>query len=316
MSGSRPEADPEATAALRELVAAELSLPVAPAVARLAGAVAARFGKATQAVLFYGSALRASDVDGLMLDFYVIVDDYAAAYGPGWRARANALLPPNVFPIVDGGLSAKYAVLSAADLRRLCGPETRNPAVWARFAQPARFAWARDADSRATIADSVAYSAPALLDAAASTLPRSLPLAQLWAECFALTYNTELRSERAGRPTALVDADPARYATFTKPALAAAGIDATVVGDHITLHAPRDPRAVRDWARRRRAGKALHAARLLKAAFTFDGGLDYLAWKIGRHAGASVAIRPWHRRWPLLGGLALLPRLLRSGAVR
>ncbi|MDB5737075.1 MAG: hypothetical protein JWO65_743, partial [Sphingomonas bacterium] len=45
-------------------------------------------------------------------------------------------------------------------------------------------------------------------------------------------------------------------------------------------------------------------------------GLDYLAWKINRHAGADVVIRPWQRRWPILGAITLLPRLLARGAVR
>jgi hypothetical protein len=27
-------------------------------------------------------------------------------------------------------------------------------------------------------------------------------------------------------------------------------------------------------------------------------------------------IKPWQRRWPLLGAVTLLPRLLRAGAIR
>ena len=75
-------------------------------------------------------------------------------------------------------------------------------------------------------------------------------------------------------------------------------------------------RAVREWRARRIEGKLLTLARLAKASATFAGGLDYLAWKINRHAGTSIAIRPWQRRWPLLGALSLLPRLWRGGAVR
>jgi hypothetical protein len=70
------------------------------------------------------------------------------------------------------------------------------------------------------------------------------------------------------------------------------------------------------WARRRRAGKALTLVRLAKASATFAGGIDYLAWKINRHAGTDLAIKPWQRRWPLLGAFTLLPRLLKRGAVR
>src|SRR5215204_4850716 len=113
-------------AAIRDLVEAELCQRVDPRVAAMAEAIAARHGEASRAVLFYGSCLRQRQLDGLMLDFYLIVSDYSAAYEKGWMARANRLVPPNVFPFQHDGLIAKYAVLSEADFRRLNGPETRN----------------------------------------------------------------------------------------------------------------------------------------------------------------------------------------------
>jgi hypothetical protein len=63
-------------------------------------------------------------------------------------------------------------------------------------------------------------------------------------------------------------------------------------------------------------GKLLSVARLAKASATFAGGADYIAWKINRHAGTDIQLKPWQRRWPLLAAISLLPRLLRSGAVR
>jgi hypothetical protein len=60
----------------------------------------------------------------------------------------------------------------------------------------------------------------------------------------------------------------------------------------------------------------LSVLRLAKASLTFAGGAEYIAWKINRHAGTSIELKPWQRRHPLLAGLSLLPRLLRSGAVR
>jgi hypothetical protein len=56
--------------------------------------------------------------------------------------------------------------------------------------------------------------------------------------------------------------------------------------------------------------------RLAKASFTFAGGIDYLAWKINRHAGTRIVLKPWQRRWPLLAALTLLPRLVKRGAIR
>src|SRR5439155_17930882 len=97
---------------LRSLVAEELTLPVDRQVSAMGAAIAAKHGWASRAVLFYGSCLREKQLDGLMLDFYLIVSDYRAAYDKGWLAMVNRLIPPNVFYFEHDGLAAKYAVLS------------------------------------------------------------------------------------------------------------------------------------------------------------------------------------------------------------
>ena len=74
------------TEKLETLVADELSLPVDPRVTTLAKAIAKTHGKASRAVLFYGSCLREKQLDGLMLDFYLIVSDYRSAYDRRWLA--------------------------------------------------------------------------------------------------------------------------------------------------------------------------------------------------------------------------------------
>src|SRR3546814_23049 len=124
------------SAKLSQLVREELGRPVDPRVAAMAAAIAADYPGSARAVLFYGSCLRESELDGLMLDFYLIVSDYGDAYSKGWVAAANRLIPPNVFPFQHDGLIANYAVLSEGDFDRLNGPETRKVSVWARFAQP------------------------------------------------------------------------------------------------------------------------------------------------------------------------------------
>ena len=68
--------------------------------------------------------------------------------------------------------------------------------------------------------------------------------------------------------------------------------------------------------RRRIEGKLLSVLRLAKASATYAGGADYIAWKINRHAGTSFELKPWQKRHPLLAAISLLPRLLKSGAIR
>ncbi len=283
---------------LIHLIAEEMALPVDIQVSAMAEALAAKYPQAARAVLFYGSCLRESQLDGLMLDFYLIVSDYRAAYGDSWLVRANRMIPPNVFPFEHDGLIAKYAVLSEADFRRLCGPETRNVSVWARFAQPSRLVWSADEAAGDRAANAIARAAPTLLSAAGKVEGEE-PL-DWWRRAFGLTYSAELRAERQGRSNSVVDADAERYALFSTPAIAAIEPGATSGG----------------WTRRRLEGKALSVVRLGKAAFTYAGGIDYLAWKINRHADAKIEIKPWQRRWPLVAALVLVPRLFAKGAIK
>ncbi|MES2904469.1 MAG: hypothetical protein V4696_09825 [Pseudomonadota bacterium] len=281
---------------LRDLVAAELAEPVDPKVAAIAAAIAAQYGETSRALLFYGSCLRERQLDGLMLDFYLIVSDYRAAYAKRWMATANRLIPPNVFPFTHGELAAKYAVLSEADFARLNGPETRNVSVWARFAQPSRLVWARDDAARAQAIDAVALAAPTLLGAAGKHDGEDM--LDWWRRAFSLTYSAELRAERKGRSQSVVDSDPERYRRFGEAAALSVGSNSG------------------GWGRRRIEGKALSVLRLAKASATYAGGAEYIAWKINRHAGTDFQLSPWQKRHPLIAAISLLPRLLKSGAIR
>ena len=288
----------------RALVTAELNAPVDPQVSAMAAAIAAQHGDASRAVLFYGSCLREKQLDGLMLDFYLIVSDYAAAYPKRWLATANRLIPPNVFPFAHQGLAAKYAVLSEADFARLTTPEASTISVWARFAQPTRLVWVASEAAREAAVSAVAASGPTLFSLAMPLVDGADPVA-IWRAGFAQTYRAELRAERTDRSGSIVDADVARYATF------GAGLIDASAGPY----ANRETTEAR-WRQLQRSGKWVSVARLAKASLTFAGGIDYLAWKINRHAGTQIVIKPWQRRWPLLGAITLLPRLLRQGAVR
>ena len=290
---------------LQQLIAAELAEPVDPRVTAMAEALAAEYPGAARAVLFYGSCLRQQELDGLMLDFYLIVSDYRDAYRSAWLTIANNAVPPNVFPFRHEGLIAKYAVLSEADFARECGLEAGSVSVWARFAQPSRLVWAGDEAARDTAVKAIAAAPATLFALTRPTMDagRDDPLAVFRAG-FALTYRAELRAERANRSESIVDADIERYRRFGNAVLAKGVPDA---GGRASASA---------WARRARRGKALTLVRLAKATTTFAGGVDYLAWKINRHAGTEIVIRPWQRRWPILGALTLLPRLWRRGAIR
>src|SRR5690606_5177052 len=92
------------------------------------------------------------------------------------------------------------------------------------------------------------------------------------------------------------------------PHLSAAGGDAY----RNLLPAAARRRGRRRWRWRRAQGRLLHLARLMKAVFTFENGVDYVVWKLERHAEAPIEVSPRVRRHPLVFGWPLLWRLLRE----
>jgi hypothetical protein len=120
------------------------------------------------------------------------------------------------------------------------------------------------------------------------------------------SYRTELRAEKPHRAEAIVAHDRERWKRVSAALRAGEGERATET----------PAQAARHWRRRRVEGEALSVLRLVKASFTFAGGAEYIAWKIGRHAGAPVEFRAWERRHPLLAAPFVLWRLRRRGIVR
>jgi len=294
---------------LRRLVEQELLESVEPRIADLAASIASKHGAASRAVLFYGSCLREERLDGLMLDFYLIVSDYPSAYSKRWLAMANRLVPPNVFYFEQAGLRSKYAVLSEDDFRRECGAGARTASVFARFSQPSRLVWAADTAATNMAVDAVVRAAPALLKLTRPSMDdaEARDVLAIWRKAFSFTYGAELRAERNSRPDLIVASDPERYRRFAEAAGFPHDMKTTPKQQHASEAA---------WRRFQKRGKRASVLRLAKASATFAGGVDYIAWKINRHAGTKIEIKPWQRRWPLLAALSLAPRLLKSGAVR
>ena len=84
------------TSALEETIASQIAAPAPDSVTALGDSLRQRFGAHALAVLFYGSCRRLHDDAGGIVDLYVLVDRYRAAYGNLLPAIANRLLAPNV----------------------------------------------------------------------------------------------------------------------------------------------------------------------------------------------------------------------------
>ena len=304
---------------LTQLIADELAQPTLPQVQTFAAHVASQYSKAARAILFYGSCLRSEQLDGQMLDFYLIVSDYDAAYDKKWLAKWNRRLPPNVFPFQHQGLMAKVAILSEADFHELNRQGASAVSVWARFAQPSRMVWAADDAGWTMAVRAISGAAPTLLNAALALVEREVDVLDLWQSGFQMTYSAELRAERNDRPASVVEFDHDRYQKFGRAALHHTMIANELRGEKVHILPDPERRIMQErnrWPGLRRRGKILTVARLVKATFTYAGGIDYLAWKINRHAGTKIEVKPWQRKWPLLAALFLVPKLLAKGAVR
>ena len=281
-----------------------------PALALLLAELRERHQQRINCVLLYGSCLRSGDIFDGLLDLYLICDDYRSSYPRRALALSNWLLPPNVFYAQveheDKVLRSKVTVISVADFRSGCSPAWFESYIWGRFAQPTRVIYARDEASRAAIE-------VCLLDAARTLLRRSLPalpaagsLSMLWQQALGLSYATELRTERSGRAAELVGAAAGFYETISRQLADSLGFPFEVYDNNDSAHyrchiTPRSRRlALLGWHLRRVQGKGLSIARLIKALFTFEGGLDYIAWKLERHSGEKIVIPDKVRRLPLI----------------
>lgn len=291
--------------AIEDLVRRRCLTPTRPQIASIAAALAARHAPAAQAVLAYGSCLRDVGVSEGLVDLYVLVDDYAGTHASAWERHGNALLPPNVYYAeheCDGAmLRAKYAIVSLEQFAEKVSPNCANPYFWARFAQPCALLCAGDAATRDAIVTALATAVRTFLSETRPLSPQGASPAQRWIAGLEATYATELRPETGARAAKIVEADRDYFA-----ALAHA----------YDREAAAPPGVSRSWRGRRITGKVLSAARLVKAGFTFQGGADYLAWKIARHSGVEVAVKPWHRRHPILAAIAMVPRLWLRGGFR
>ena len=252
------------------------------------------------AILAYGSCLRGVSAADTLMDFYVLTENFSSV-SPNIISRfACCVVPPNVYyaetEFGDQHLRAKYALLPLPLFAKWMTRETTNPYFWARFSQPSALVYARDDKINDEVVASISKALQTSF-ANAKALTNETDALVIWTAGFNATYESEFRSEKINRAASLVSTAP-EYYTEAARLLASE----TPVYANQTL--------------RRAAGKAWSLLRLIKAAFTFQGGPDYIVWKIERHSGEKIILTDWQRAHPIIAGLLLLPALLRKGAVR
>lgn len=286
---------------LRQLVETTSSKPVIAEIEAIADTVRTKYENSILAILGYGSCLRGELVADTLVDFYVLVDDYKKAHKNSILSAGNQILPPNVYyqecSYHGDIIRCKYAVVSLEQFEEKVSASTDNPYFWARFAQPSALIYARNEATRKRVIDALVTAVLTTQTHARQLKSDGQTSQELWAGIFSQTYRTELRSERSNRAAQLVEANLKYFKA----------IDAASPPQIIQ-------KTSQSWRTRRYIGKTLSVLRLIKAAFTFDGGADYLAWKITRHSGVEITLTPWQRRHPILAAPKLFWQLYTKGA--
>jgi hypothetical protein len=285
-----------------------------------------RYGEGTQAILFYGSCFRTGDDTDGLVDLYVIVDSYRAVLSNRFQAIANKLLPPNVFylelPVQDRVVRTKYAVLSLKDFQRGTSKQWFHSYLWGRFAQPAGLVYARNTQVEKQVRVALAQAVTTFITRVMPAVEERFTARDLWRDGLLLSYRAELRSEKPEKLIHLVDAAAEYYEQVTRAAIGSVPFEVEILADadefFYHTHIPSSVRYHSQWAwtLRRLQGKMLSILRLLKAVFTFEGGVDYIQWKIERHSGVTVEWTPRLKRHPLLAVCILSWRLYRKGGFR
>ncbi|MGY6554477.1 MAG: hypothetical protein ACXIUM_08145 [Wenzhouxiangella sp.] len=294
----------------------DLAGPAPQGLEPLLAPIQQRFGSALLGILLYGSCRRRDQVDEGLVDLMVLVSDYRSAFGASLTAVLNRLLPPNVYYLEaqspHGRLRSKYAVISLDQFRRRC----RHPIdlyFWARFTQPCRLVWQKNAELAEAVSTARAQAASHFARRIAPLAPADVPALDFWSQALAMTYRCELRPEPPDAARRLIESDP-DYWSQLSTALSADGCIRT----ETTGARPRLQRLARQcgWAGRRLSGKLYNLARLFKAAGTFSNGIDYIVWKVERHSGVRVEPSARMRRHPRLAAWGLAWRLWRQKGFR
>lgn len=308
-------------------IAGPCESPQAAALTPLVERIRLRFGDALIGIVYYGSCLRSGNPYEGLVDFYVVVDSYRRAHASTIAAAANKLVPPNVYyleaPASESGgearrLRCKYAVISESDLSHGVRDDFLS-GLWGRFAQPVAIIANRDAGARDRLRTCCGQAVITLLARTLPALQGPASAAETYEQALALSYGSELRTERQGRSSALVEHDAAEYARRLHAAIPGLPFAVSTADNGCLEWSPsarQTQRAARRWQLMQPAGHAVSVLRLGKACFTFGNAVDYGAWKIERHTGIHVEVTPRLRRYPLIFGWPVLWRLYRRGALR
>ncbi len=290
---------------INKILINDLTTSVPEEVVEFSESIVNRLNVLPVGILFYGSVLRELDPEGI-LDFYVITGKSSVFNGNVISCLASYLLPPNVYYMehkVRGvTLRAKVAFLSEKQFLKRSAFSSIDTTIWARFCQPVRLVWVQNQQGADRILRSLRQCVITASCWAALLGPEKGEAMTYWHNLFSHTYAVELRVEKKGRSSTLLEGRESRYTALLMGAWQNVNLRYSQQGEFLYLQLATlfRNRAKKKWRRISSVGRPLNVARLIKAAFTFQGGMAYLLWKIKRHTGTEIHLSNFERNHPIL----------------
>jgi len=296
-----------------------------PALDAAVGRLVAAAGDSLAGLVFFGSrhtgAARADAWSAY--DVFVVVPRYRPFYEAlcsaglsgkrsGPLALVSRVLPPTQLSLrfEAEGVHVKGSVIETRALVRETSPARHDHFCIGRLFQPARLLHARDGEARELVLGCLVQALRETWGWARPWLPARFDAMAYGLSCLRTSMRFEIRPEPAGRADQLWAAQRERQL----PAIEALIGELVAAGELRAVGALWEPtRAVGRLERARRAlyfrrSMARATARWLKHVVSFEGWLDYIVQKAGRHAGAEIRLSERERRYPLV---FLWGRLLR-----
>lgn len=274
--------------------------------------------------LFYGSAFWKTPEPDSIWDIYVLVDRYRDATTSTMIQLMGICLPPNVYyheaADNDGKIiRGKIALMRLKQFEAHCKGRAISPQIWARFCQPCRIIATRDDISKQCIIHALSNAVITFHQKTAPWITSPCTIEEFWITGLNRTYASEFRAEKKQRQSLMIESSRTSFIARSKYAFATKEVH-TLILEGENIHARFSLVIQRFFRNVSRVAcyisKAQHLLRLMKAVFTFTGGIDYLVYKIERHSGVKLTPTTFQRNHPLIGVWGLFFKGLKNRAFR
>ncbi len=313
-------AGPAAAALFRAVAERALSPSDDPALDAAVRRLAAAAGDTLVGLVFFGSrrtgAARANAWGAY--DLFAVVEGYRAFYEslrragltgkrPALVAVVSGWLPPTQCSLrfEPEGVHVKASVIRRDTWRRETSARRRDHFCMGRLWQPTRILHFRDLDARGHLLEGLVSAHRETWRWSRPWLPPTFDAQEYGLSALRTSMRWEVRPEPAGRADALWEAQRMLQIPVLEALLGeldGAG-EVAPASDGPGAVAPTRPVGRAERVRLElyfRWSMARATARWLKHTVTFEGWLDYIVAKVGRHTGQPIELTERERRWPLV----------------